>query len=105
VSYDDPTKLDIAKHAASTGSAGHWPTVAGILLDEVKRLESIKSREATHEITAVTFNDGTTDLTWKDLINGDRCCIYGLRLTKPQYRELALVVPPCVHMYAKLANK
>lgn len=40
----EPTILDIAKAAARAGNAGHWPTVAGILLDEVERLERQTSR-------------------------------------------------------------
>tara|TARA_R110002012_G_C11641559_1_gene610688 strand:+ start:129 stop:281 length:153 start_codon:yes stop_codon:yes gene_type:complete len=38
--YDEePTPLDMAKDATRNDSAGHWPTVAGILLEEVERLE------------------------------------------------------------------
>ena len=36
---EEPTLLDIARGAAKAGNAGHWPTVAAILIDEIERLE------------------------------------------------------------------
>jgi hypothetical protein len=41
---DEPTDVDIAMHAASSGSAGHWPTVATVLHGEVERLRAIEQR-------------------------------------------------------------
>jgi hypothetical protein len=35
----EPTDLDTALQAADAGSAGHWPTVAGVLADEVRDLQ------------------------------------------------------------------
>ena len=36
----EPTQLEIALAAADAGNAGHWPTVAGILADEYRKLKS-----------------------------------------------------------------
>ena len=61
---EEPTILDIAKAAAKAGNAGHWPTVAGILLDEVERLESQTSR--VRQI--VTWPKGTMPADpWEEL--------------------------------------
>ncbi len=43
MNYEEPTMLDIARAAVKAGNAGHWPTVAGVLLDEVERLEGIRT--------------------------------------------------------------
>ena len=61
---EEPTILDIAKAAAKAGNAGHWQTVAGILLDEVERLESQTSR--VRQI--VTWTKGTMPADpWEEL--------------------------------------
>lgn len=53
---EEPTQLDIARGAAKAGNAGHWPTVAAILIDEVERLESQVKRAKQR----VTFRPQTS---------------------------------------------
>lgn len=36
---NEPTPLDMAKHAVRVGSAGSWKIVAGFLYEEIERLE------------------------------------------------------------------
>ena len=47
---EEPTPLEEAKIATRNESAGHWPTVAAILLEEVERLENQVAR-AKREVT------------------------------------------------------
>jgi hypothetical protein len=41
---EDADLLAQAMHCADTGDATHWPTVAGILHDEIVRLREINAR-------------------------------------------------------------
>lgn len=41
--------VEYALYAARTGSAGHWPTVAGVLVDEIDRLRAELRDSAKHE--------------------------------------------------------
>lgn len=54
----DPEEVDHvlqALHAADSGSAGHWPTVAGVLADEVRRLRE-QLAQSQVEATAPTID-------------------------------------------------
>jgi hypothetical protein len=59
---EEPTLLQIALEAADAGNAGHWPTVAGILADEYRKLERKNARlrkwiEELDEIARCTTPD------------------------------------------------
>lgn len=43
-SDEDKENVEQALRAADSGKAGHWPTVAGILADEVRRLRTELAR-------------------------------------------------------------
>ena len=62
-------------------------------------------RIPTHQISAVTYESGETDLTWDDLETGEHFGVT-IKLTKEQCQQLAKVVPPCVVLDAvnSLAN-
>ena len=53
---EEPTPLEEAKIAVRKDSAGHWPTVAAILLEEVERLEEElkEAKNAIRDLVAIT---------------------------------------------------
>jgi len=46
---EEPTPLEEAKIATQNESAGHWPTVAAVLLEEVERLEKALANQTGQE--------------------------------------------------------
>ena len=102
--YDEEQMiLDMAKRVTRNDSAGHWPTVAGILLEEVERLEKQVINKPTHLISANTYANGEADFTWDDIETGEHFGVT-IKLTKDQRKQLGKVVPGCVHLYAILPN-
>ena len=53
---EEPTPLEEAKIATRNDSAGHWPTVAAVLLEEVERLE----KQVANAKRRVTFRPQTS---------------------------------------------
>ncbi|WP_116051892.1 hypothetical protein [Amycolatopsis palatopharyngis] len=73
---DDERDVQTALHCAETGNATHWPTAAGILADEVKRLRGLSADPATIERVAKALhadqnermeNRGWHSEAWEDL--------------------------------------
>jgi len=100
---EEPTPLEQAKCATRKDSAGHWPTVAGILLEEVERLEKQVINKPTHLISATTYANGETDFTWDDIETKEHFGVT-IKLTNEQCKQLGKVVPSCIHLYAVLPN-
>ena len=61
---EEPTPLEIAKVATKTGTAGHWPTVAEVLLDEVERLEKA--------LAHTNLESASFEQWWEDVGSGIR---------------------------------
>ena len=60
---DDERDVQTALHCAETGSATHWPTAAGVLADEVKRLRGLSADPATIERVAAAVLAAMRDLS------------------------------------------
>lgn len=61
---DDRELVEQALHAADGGSAGHWPTVAGILADEVRRLRTIVSVDPARSYVVVSIANNGVVHAW-----------------------------------------
>ena len=71
---EEPTPLEEAKIATRNDSAGHWPTVAAVLLEEVERLEkqikgsSASAGSAVELELVAAYGDGCAV---EDLVDGN----------------------------------
>jgi len=61
---EEPTPLEEAKIATRNESAGHWPTVAAVLLDEVERLEKANAH--------TNLKSASFEQWWEDVGSGIR---------------------------------
>lgn len=86
----EPTQLEIALRAVDSGDAGHWPTVAGVLADEVRRLKGVFPTDwefcpecgsrnhhhyfgyaATHRVCDDCSQEWHTDINYLDVVRGN----------------------------------
>jgi hypothetical protein len=61
---EELTPLEEAKIATQNESAGHWPTVAAVLLEEVERLEKALAR--------TNLKSASFEQWWEDVGSGIR---------------------------------
>jgi len=58
---EDERLIEEALHCADTGNATHWPTAAGYLADEVRRLRAIEDASRSLRAAALSGWDNNVD--------------------------------------------